>query len=81
MNALLEYFTKNDCSIREYQSTMHLSAQFAASIHWLLYWRVSIYFHGIKLHSLKYPPNMLALRGMALQPIMLFIMLAYLAQA
>ena len=35
-------------------------------------------FQGIKLHSLKYPPNMLG--DIPLQPIMFFVMLAYLMQ-
>ena len=42
---------------------MHLSAmlQFAVSTDWSVAWGVSIYFHEIMLHSLKYPPSMLAL--------------------
>jgi len=45
-----------------------------SSFHGLLYYEVSIYFHGIQLQKLRYPPNM---PGIVLHP----IMLAYLTQA
>ena len=68
---------QSDYSIREYPpkelDTMHLSALlwFKVPLAALLQ-SISIYFHG---NSLPY------YAGIALQPIMLFIMLAYLMQA
>ena len=38
-------------------------------------------FHEIKLHSLKLPPHYAINAGIALQPFMLFIILAYFTQA
>ena len=64
MNALLEYFTANDCSIREYQSkelcTKHLSVllQYSASTDSSIREYQSIF---MELSSIKYPPNILAL--------------------
>ena len=66
--SLLEYFTKE-------LSNMHLS-QFLLTA---LLGNINL-FHGIKLHSLKYPPNMLALCWHQHSNLLCFITLAYLTQ-
>ena len=72
----------NECSIRvfQYKVTVLLESidlKNYVQFHLTALFGVSIYFHGIKLHSLKYLPNMLALYWHSTpQPIICFLFYA-----